>query len=203
MEAHLGSVYLSIVVQPILFLAIPFVWWLITARRQENFFRWLGWYKPGDRPWRAIRITLALWALFGIASVIFVYTAAGKNAASMILHGLGWAGVPAALGYGLLQTAFAEESVFRGFLLKRIAARFGFATGNTVQAVLFGLVHFVGLIGPLGLGWASGIFVFTAALGACFGYVNEKFANGSIVPSWIGHALANTATGLLAVAGII
>ena len=203
MDTSLTNVYLNILVQPIVFLAIPFVWWLVTARRRENFFPWLGWRKPGDRPMRAIGITLALWAAFGVVGVVFVHAAAGKNAASTMLHGLGWVGVPAALGYGLLQTSFAEESLFRGFLLKRTAARFGFAAGNTVQAVLFGLVHFVGMLGPLGLVWALGIFAFTTALGACFGYVNEKLANGSIVPSWIGHALANTTTGLLAVAGIV
>lgn|GEM_PF-6247348 len=30
---------------------------------------------------------------------------------------------------------------FRGFLGKRLIARFGFAVGNTIQAVVFGLLH--------------------------------------------------------------
>ena len=109
----------------------------------------------------------------------------------------------AVIGYGVLQTGFTEEALFRGFLLRRVASRFGFATGNSVQAILFGLVHFAGMLAPLGVGWAVGIGVFTGLLGAAAGYVNERFAEGSIVPSWIGHALGNTITGLLAAFSVV
>ena len=35
------------------------------------------------------------------------------------------------------------------------------------------------------------ITVFTAAIAWFIGYINEKKANGSIIPGWIIHAIAN------------
>lgn len=197
------SLYLNIILQPVILLLIPFIWWLVTARRKEGFFHWLGLYRPGERPGRAIAISLAVFAVFAAVSVVFAQAAAGKNAASINFHGEGWSVLPAVIGYGVLQTGFTEEALFRGFLLRRVASRFGFTAGNTVQAILFGLVHFVGMFAPLGVGWAVGIGVFTGLLGAAAGYVNERFAKGSIVPSWIGHALGNTITGLLAAFSVV
>ena len=41
---------LGSVVQILLFTLIPFIWWLITARKKENFFSWIGLKKPvGDK----------------------------------------------------------------------------------------------------------------------------------------------------------
>ena len=40
----------SSIVQILLFTLIPFIWWLITARKKENFFSWIGLKKPvGDK----------------------------------------------------------------------------------------------------------------------------------------------------------
>ena len=66
-----------------------------------------------------------------------------ETADSAFSHG-GIAVIPAVLVYAVLHTALSEEILFRGFLLKRIANRFGFVAGNTIQAVLFGIIHAVG-----------------------------------------------------------
>ena len=42
------------------------------------------------------------------------------------------------------------------------------------------------------------IIFFTGAIAAYLGFVNEKKAGGSILPSWIIHALANILSGLVA-----
>ena len=40
------------------------------------------------------------------------------------------------------------------------------------------------------------IVVFTGLIAYSMGYVNEKMANGSIIPSWIIHSLSNIFSGI-------
>lgn len=47
----------------------------------------------------------------------------------------------AILVYAVLNTALPEEILFRGFLLKRISAKFGKNVGNFIQSLLFGIIH--------------------------------------------------------------
>ena len=92
----------------------------------------------------------------------------------------------------LLKTSFAEEILFRGFIAKRLMSWLGYQAGNIVQAFLFGLMH-----SALFATMTSNIFflIFITvfpSLGAYVSvYLNEKVANGSIIPGWIAHGLAN------------
>ncbi|SCX88953.1 hypothetical protein [Butyrivibrio sp. INlla14] len=55
------------VVQILLFTLIPFIWWLITARKKENFFSWIGLKKPvGDKK----KILLFMLGAFVICEVV-------------------------------------------------------------------------------------------------------------------------------------
>ncbi|MCK1802640.1 CPBP family intramembrane metalloprotease [Brevibacterium sp. R8603A2] len=182
---------ISALIQILIFLLIPFIWWLVTARRTEPFFRWLGWKRPRvTHPGRLALVIIGTLVVAGAVGVLFISAAADVSPSP--LTGLGFADLGAAIVYAVAQTAFAEESLFRGFLLKRIAARFGFWTGNVVQAVLFGLVHMVPFL-LLGMSplLSLGTGVYSAALGLVMGWINERKAGGSIVPSWILHAVAN------------
>jgi membrane protease YdiL (CAAX protease family) len=42
--------------------------------------------------------------------------------------------------------------------------------------------------------YLSLIFIFPTVAAYVFGYLNEKKGNGSIIPSWIAHGLANVMT---------
>lgn len=182
---------ISALIQILLFLLVPFIWWLVTARRSDPFFRWLGWKRPRvAQPGRLALVIIGTLLVAGAVGVLFISAAADVSPSP--LTGLGFAGLGAALVYAVAQTAFAEESLFRGFVLKRVAARFGFWTGNVVQAVLFGLVHMVPFL-LLGMNplLSLGTGVYSAALGLVMGWINERMAGGSIVPSWILHAVAN------------
>ena len=185
------SVALSAVLQAGVALLIPCVWWLAVTRRKEPFFAWLGWRSPkSDHPAKLWGAAAGIFAVFTVAGLFLVPLVAGAGAASQFA-GAGVAGIPAVLFYALLQTGFAEETLFRGFLLKRIAARAGFWWGNGIQAVVFGGLHAVPLavaVGPVG-GVIVGVF--TAAIGLSMGWLNEKMAGGSIVPSWALHSSAN------------
>ena len=95
----------------------------------------------------------------------------------------------------IFKTSFAEEILFRGFIAKRLISVFGFKKGNTLQAIIFGILHTV-LFAVITTNFIflSLIFIFPTIAAYVFGYLNEKKANGSIIPSWIAHGLANVIT---------
>ena len=196
------SLMISAVVQAGVAVLIAFVWWLVTARGREPFLRWLGWHRPvgGDagRLWAA---SLATLVGFTALMALLVPPLSGQTATSQF-HGWGWVGLPAVLVYALLQTAFSEETLFRGLVLKRVAVRAGFWAGNATQAVLFGLIHLLPFLAVVGLGPALVIGLVTGGVGAALGVLNERLAGGSLVPGWAVHACANTLAGSLALAGL-
>ncbi|MCD7982441.1 MAG: hypothetical protein LUF32_09095 [Clostridiales bacterium] len=107
------------VVQVILFSIVPLIWWLVTARKQENFFHWLGFHKFRTENRRRYLI----W-FFGILVGSFVVgefailIRGDLEIADSAYKGLGLAAVPSAVMFSFIQTALSEEIFFRGFLLK-------------------------------------------------------------------------------------
>ena len=183
------------VIQLLIFALIPFIWWLITARKKESFFKWIGLKRI--RTEKNIFITLLITVLTAVAYTLLTYlcislisdkiTTAGSQ-----FSGMGAAAIPAALAYGYIRTGLAEEIVFRGFLLKRIKSKFGFAAGNLVQALIFGLLH--GL--PFGLATQNILVtilltILPGAFGWYQGWLNEKRCGESIVSSWLLHGTMN------------
>ena len=185
------------VIQIVLFTLIPFIWWLVTARKKMNFFEWIGLKKiTGAKENKTFIWTIVTMVSFLVLSVFMLISVRGVETAASEFAGLGFASIPAILVYALLKTALAEEIVFRGFLLKRISNKFGFAAGNLIQAVLFGLMHGVMFFGAAGAVKAVLITLFTGLIGWVMGYINEKKAGGSIIPSWSIHAAANIFSGV-------
>ena len=121
-----------------------------------------------------------------------------KENATFEFTGLGAAALPAIVVYVAFNTAFPEELLFRGFLLKRLSNKFGFNVANFIQALLFGLLHGVMFFTLAGVVKAVLIIAFTGAIAWFMGYVNEKCANGSIIPSWIIHTVSNPFSGICA-----
>ncbi len=92
----------------------------------------------------------------------------------------------------LIQTAFTEEILFRGFAAKRLIKWLGFTTGNLLQALLFGAVHLLIFAGQeFSLALAIGIVLYPAIGGWIMGYLNERIGSGSILPGWLMHGLTN------------
>lgn len=181
--------------QVVLFALIPFIWWLITARKKENFFKWLGLKKVKSNGGLLKSVVIAVIALivYGFMTNFLANKFAGDvTTAGSGFAGKGMAGIPLALVYGLIRTGLSEEILFRGFLLKRISGKFGFVVGNLVQSIAFGLVHGV----PFGaathnVGVTVVLTILPAIVGFILGWVNEKKASGSIVPSWMLHGITN------------
>lgn len=92
----------------------------------------------------------------------------------------------------LIQTAFTEEILFRGFVAKRLINWLGFSIGNLLQALLFGAVHLLIFAGQeFSLALAIGIVLYPAIGGWIMGYLNERVGNSSILPGWLMHGFVN------------
>jgi membrane protease YdiL (CAAX protease family) len=117
----------------------------------------------------------------------------GSVVAAEAAHGLSAAGVATLLIVAIFKTAAAEELLFRGLIGKRLISWLGFPIGNTLQALLFGAVHLLLLaVAKPNLTAMAGLVCFAALLGALSGWLNERRANGSILPGFAAHAAANT-----------
>ena len=189
MELFVSKV-VSSVVEILLFSAIPFIWWLITARKKQGFGKWIGLKKPAGGI-----VVIVAFLLLGAYSLWIVK---GIETATSDFSGLGFAAIPAILVYAAFNTALPEEILFRGFLLKRMQNKLRFPVANGIQALLFGLLHAVMFFNLVGAVKAVIILAFTTVIAWLMGYINEKNADGSILPSWIIHMIANVFSGVCA-----
>ncbi|MBJ8325561.1 CPBP family intramembrane glutamic endopeptidase [Streptococcus pacificus] len=189
---------LASIVQITLFSLIPFIWWYFSGKKQEKFTHWIGLKKITGNKKRIILAIITLSILFMILGAIILLSLKNIKMATSVFKGLGLSALPAILVYAVFNTAFPEELIFRGFILKRISNKFGFTYGNCVQAILFALLHGVMFIPLVGIIKSLLIVIFTGLIAYSMGYVNEKIAHGSIIPSWIIHSLSNIFSGICA-----
>jgi membrane protease YdiL (CAAX protease family) len=193
----------SAVIQVLVFALIPLIVWAIVAREKENFFSWIGLRKiKTEDPFKFVLLFIALFigvCLISIWVVPLIVT--GEGIAANQFQGKGVSAIPGILIHSVIQTGLSEEILFRGFIGKRLVSRLGFAPGNLIQAGLFGLMH--GALFFTMIGWerALGLTLLTGGIGWIEGWLNEKRAGGSILPSWIFHSLTNIASGIGAAFG--
>ena len=186
-------------IQIVLFMLLPFIWWFVTARRKSSFLDWIG-FKPlkdtgKHKMWLWIFLGLLSFTVF---SYLVLYTIVKDlKTATSSFSGLGFQALPAVLIYSLFQTSLPEDLLFRGFLLQRFSVCLSSGIANTIQAALFGLLH--GLMFITEVSWLQTLVIIlcTGGIAAYLGFVNEKKSGGSILASWIMHALANVITGML------
>lgn len=196
------SKIVSSIVQIILFAIIPFIWWLATARKKQKFTEWIG-LKKIDGGTKTLTATILVAVAFLLSGVLTLYAIRGVETAASEFAGLGVAAIPAIIIYAAFNTAFPEELLFRGFLLKRLENKWGFNTANLIQALLFGLLHGAMFSSLVGVIKAILIIAFTSAIAWFMGYINEKYSNGSIIPSWIIHTISNLFAGMCAAFSLI
>lgn len=199
------SKIISSVIEIILMSLIPFIWWLVTARKEETFFSWIGLKKIDRSKLKDVfKYSSIVTASFLALSFYMLYTVKGVEAlATSDFDGMGVKAIGAILVYALFNTALPEEILFRGFILKRFAKRFGFKTANYIQCILFGWLHGAMFMPYVGAVTGIIITVFTMTIAYSMAYVNEKKADGSILASWGIHSVANIFSGLVAAFSLI
>jgi uncharacterized protein len=189
---------INAVFQLILITGIVYTCWFFTGRKRQPFSVWIGWKKPRlERKTTFLLFFLAALLLLiapGLVVVRFLLDPA--ELASAQFYGLGVSGLVPALIYSFVQTGLSEEILFRGFIGKRLCARWGYRKGNSAQALLFGLLHGAMIYPSAGFYTAIGIVLLTGAAGFSMGAMNERLAGGSILPSWLMHGISNTVSTL-------
>ncbi|WP_374018320.1 CPBP family intramembrane glutamic endopeptidase [Paenibacillus thiaminolyticus] len=201
---NMMSIMVSAVLQVGLFTVIPFAWWLVTARRHQSFLSWLGLKKPViERKKRFYLQLLSIILLFTPTMLLLYVLVDSSDAAVSQFSGQGVSVLVPVFFYSFIQTGLSEEIVFRGFLCKRLSAKVGFSNGNIVQASLFGLIHGALFYSSVSLYAAIALAIATGGMGWLMGWINEKKAGGSILPSWFIHGCANLASSIAAMVSII
>ena len=186
------SKIISSIVEIVLISLIPFIWWIATAKQKENFFKWIGIKEIEKKNKKTTLIsTLLISLMFILVSIFTLNIIKDIETATSEFKGLGISALLPALIYAIFNTSLPEEIFFRGFLLKRIASKFGYLIANIIQSIIFGLLHGIMFFNILGVVKTIIIIFFTGLIAFAMGYVNEKKANGSILPSWFIHALSN------------
>ena len=204
MSVMLVNKIISSVMQIILFSLIPLIWWLITARKKESFFKWIGLKKIEKENKKSSVVNMLPIAIsYLIVSFITIYLIKDIETVTSEFAGMGVSALLPAIIYAIFNTALPEEILFRGFLLKRIASKFGYMIANIIQSTIFGLLHGFMFFYVLGIVKTIVIIFFTGIIAFAMGYINEKKANGSILPSWFIHALSNIFASIVAMFSLI
>jgi membrane protease YdiL (CAAX protease family) len=182
--------------QLLLFTLIPFIVYLVKHKTNKGFLQYVGLYNINRRK------VLLYSGLFTIISfilmvgpmILFIRSGALDSdlfvQAALKQQGLNLRSIITLFIMAVFKTSLSEEILFRGFIGKRLINKFGFNIGNSIQAVLFGLLH--GIMGfQIGIINLLILVASTAIVGYLLGYLVEKIGNGSIIPSWITHAVTN------------
>jgi len=190
---------LSSILQLIVFTFIPFIFFLFRKDKSVTFFNYIGLYKPTQKSIVYATLTSLLFVIAAIGmafmdeSIKQILLSPKSVTGKLRLIGLGVSSVIILFIIALIKTSLAEEILFRGFIAKQMNNKFGFATGNILQAAIFGMVHLLlfWVLTKSSLFPLTFIFVFSSFAGWTIGYIKEKFAYGSMVPGWIAHGVGN------------
>ena len=188
------SELLGAVLQVVLFALIPFIVWLITARKTEKLLPWLGIKKPVPEEPAAKAWCIAAGAavVYSVVMLLLMKFVFADIPVSENFKGKGAAAIPAILVYSFIRTGLSEELLFRGFLYKLLSKKLDFIPANTIQALLFGALHGVPIF--LATNNILALILLTllpACMGWVMGWIDHKKNDGSVIPSWILHGTVN------------
>ena len=120
----------------------------------------------------------------------------GSAQSKFVGLGLGAPAFTMAFFYGVVQTGFTEELLFRGLIAGSLSRRLSVMWANLVQALIFLLPHLL-ILTVMPEMWLLLPLVFAGSL--IFGWVRIRSA--SILGPWIMHATVNVTMALMVAAG--
>lgn len=192
------SEVINAVLQVLVFSLIPFIIYLLKYKKANGFLEYIGIKKS---PAKAN--ILALLVMLLIAMPMLLLANFNTEFREILTGETTMIGKFKTMGFGLssftlliidagIKTSLSEEIFFRGFLAKRLIAVSSFQVGNVIQALIFGLVHALLFSMITSNAWILGVMFLFPSIGAYFKtIINEKYANGSIIPGWITHGSGN------------
>ena len=189
---------ISAVLQILVFTLIPFAVYLFKKRSNTGFFHYIG-LKKSNRKANLLAVLVCL----VIAGPVLVLTILSPDFKGIMTDPSSVTGNIRQLGFSVnavaivilaavFKTSLAEEILFRGFVAKRLIHATSYQTGNILQAVIFGTIHAALFMSVTSnIFFLATIFFFPAMAAYLMVYINEKVADGSIIPGWIAHGLGN------------
>ena len=147
-------------------------------------------------PWRYLVWSIAF-SLVGVVVVVIwsppleTFTRQGSAQRQFVGLGFTMPAIARALLNGAVQTAFAEELLFRGLIAGSLSRRLSILWANALQALIFLLPHFLVLLVMPEM-WGLLPLVFSGAL--ILGWLRIK--SGSIIGPWLMHASGNVTMAL-------
>lgn len=207
MQLLISSVTTTIV-NLIVFSLLPIIWWFFRHRKEEGFFRWIGFFKPQlkSKWWVLLIFAILYYFFYNFDFTQFVspetleYIENSASVSANAFAGIGVAAILPAFIENFIANGVAEEILYRGFICKRLISKIGLVKGIVLQAVLFGLMHNIlyvlaGL--DVGLWYHTLTFIFTGMGALLLGWLNGKIFNGSIIPSILLHGAGNFIASML------
>ena len=196
------------IVNLIVFSLLPIIWWFFRHRKEEGFFRWIGFFKPQlkSKWWVLLIFAILYYFFYNFDFTQFVspetleYIENSASVSANVFAGIGVAAILPAFIENFIANGVAEEILYRSFLCKRLISKIGLVKGIILQAVLFGLMHNILYILAglnVGLWYHILTFIFTGMGALLLGWLNEKIFNGSIIPGILLHGAGNFIASLL------
>lgn len=190
---------ISAILQLTLALVLALIFYFISRRKEGGFFNWLGLYLPKDKKWIKSTIIVFLVSLLVMSGPQLLFERTGHLTPEILYDenirgkGLGISTLILILLKAVIQTSLSEEILFRGLIGKRLANKFGYLTGNIIQAILFGLPHGLPFIIIYKYYLVGITFIITSGIvGYLLFWLNEKNADGSLISGTLIHIISNT-----------
>ncbi|HHT47792.1 MAG TPA: CPBP family intramembrane metalloprotease [Firmicutes bacterium] len=188
----------SSIIQVSFVLILALLSYLLFCKKKNGFFNWIGLYLPKNREWIISSIVLLAASFLVMVGPLILLQYFGEITADIFYdktisgQGLSINIIVIILLKAVIQTSLSEELFFRGLIGKRIANKFGYLAGNITQAIIFGLPHGLPFM-IIYQKYLFGItfFITTGLAGYLQFWLNEKKANGSLIPSILMHSIAN------------
>lgn len=194
----MNDVLTSTLIQISFVLILSWFFYLLFSREKNGFFNWIGLYIPKTRNWIKGSIMVFAVSLLIMVGPLILFQYLGYIIPEM-LHDKTISGQGLSINIliiillkAIIQTALSEEMFFRGLIGKRIANKFGYLAGNIIQALIFGLPHGLPFMIVYKEYVVGIVLIITAGIvGYLQFWLNEKKADGSLVPSIIIHGIMN------------
>ena len=188
----------------ILFLSISLIGYAIFDRRWKPFWVNLGITRPEGKSILLALVAGVFFSLAGIIPSLLLGEVDGGNLTLTYEAFLGLELTPltlvVAFAWAFLHQGLPEELFFRGFLLGQLTRKFSSFYANTIQAVVFWLIHVPGyvflwqMVGNGEKFWIVVIAVISLIIAFVFGWLRLRDKNGSIVAPIVLHTLGNGIT---------
>lgn len=192
------DVLTSTLVQISFVFIISWISYFVFCREKNGFFHWIGLYMPKSNNWIKKSIMVFTVALLIMVGPLIIFQYLGYITPEMTYdktisgQGLSINILIIIFLKAIIQTSLSEEIFFRGLIGKRVAKKFGYPAGNIIQSIIFGLPHGLPFMIVYKEYIVGTVLIITAGIvGYLQFWLNEKKADGSLVPSITIHSIMN------------